>query len=324
MTPLLASPATRWLRPGTDLDGIDLQVAPGEVLGLVGESGSGKTSWPGRSCACCRATRAEAAAASALAGRDLRAPERADAPGARAADRHACSRTRQRAEPDLTLGAQVTEVLRRHAGWTARPRGRLRARRWAHVGLRGPARPSCAATRTRCRGGEKQRVVIAAAFAASPELLILDEPTTALDVITGARILDLFARMRAETGSRRCTSRTTWRWWPGWRTAWRCCSAGRIVEQAPARAVLQAPRGRYTRALVAPVPRPGRGCRRAARRSRCWAWSGSAVTYGQAPLVRRRRAGAGAGTSDVTVATGARSWAWWANPAPASRRWRAR
>ena len=49
-------------------------------------------------------------------------------------------------------------------------------------------------------GGEKQRVVIATAFACNPECIIFDEPTTALDVITSRQILDLFAELQAETG----------------------------------------------------------------------------------------------------------------------------
>ena len=49
-------------------------------------------------------------------------------------------------------------------------------------------------------GGEKQRVVIATAFACQPECIIFDEPTTALDVITARQILDLFAKLQDETG----------------------------------------------------------------------------------------------------------------------------
>ena len=107
-------------------------------------------------------------------------------------------------------------------------------------------------------GGEKQRVVIATAFACRPELIIFDEPTTALDVITGARILDLFRRLRAETGVAalyishdlalvsRVADRVA------------VIDRGRIVRNRRRPAASSPPRNPNTRALVAAVPRPDR------------------------------------------------------------------
>ena len=107
-------------------------------------------------------------------------------------------------------------------------------------------------------GGEKQRVVIATAFAPHPELILFDEPTTALDVITGARILQLFSRLRRETGVAglyishdlaivsRVADRVA------------VMQRGRIVEEEPAATIFHAPAHAYTRALVAAVPRPER------------------------------------------------------------------
>jgi len=100
-------------------------------------------------------------------------------------------------------------------------------------------------------------VVIATAFACRPELIVFDEPTTALDVITGARILELFGRLRTETGVAalyishdlalvaRVADRVA------------ILEKGRIVEEAPADRIFSTPAHEYTRRLVAAVPRPG-------------------------------------------------------------------
>jgi peptide/nickel transport system ATP-binding protein len=157
--------------------------------------------------------------------------------------------------PTLTLGRQLTEVLERHRGLAPRDAW-AEGVQWLHrVELRDPE----ALMRRyphEVSGGEKQRVVIASAFAPVPELIIFDEPTTALDVITGARILALFARLRQETGVAglyishdlalvsRVADRVA------------VMQAGRIVEQEPAGVVFQAPVHEYTRRLVAAVPRP--------------------------------------------------------------------
>jgi peptide/nickel transport system ATP-binding protein len=105
-------------------------------------------------------------------------------------------------------------------------------------------------------GGEKQRVVIAAAFACQPQLIILDEPTTALDVITGARMLDLFAELRAAAPVAclyishdlalvgRIADRVA------------VLDAGRIIEQGTAFDVLAKPRAAETRRLIAAIPDP--------------------------------------------------------------------
>ena len=242
---------------GAALHGIDLAISRGEVLGLVGESGSGKTSLaqaimrslpPG-----CREQ-----GAIRLGGTDLRSlGERAmrGIRGRRVA--MVFQDPSASLNPNMTLGAQVTEVLRRHkglgrAGAAAAARDML-----ARVGLRDPA----ALMRRyphQASGGEKQRVVIAAAFAAGPDCLLLDEPTTALDVITARQIIELFAGLQAETGVAalfishdlalvaRVAHRVA------------VLQAGRVVEQGSAAQVFHAPVADYTRTLLAAVPRPDR------------------------------------------------------------------
>jgi peptide/nickel transport system ATP-binding protein len=238
------------------LQDIDLAIAEGEVLGLVGESGSGKTSlaWaimrhlPGNA-------------------RELKGTLRLGDTDLRAANPRALGSIRGRRmsmvfqdpstalNPTLTLGRQVSEVLVRHRGLSEREAWREAERALEHVELRDiPAlmkrHPHQAS------GGEKQRVVIATAFACRPELIVFDEPTTALDVITGARILELFARLREETGVAalyishdlalvaRVADRVA------------ILEQGRIVEEAPADRIFRAPTRDYTRRLVAAVPRP--------------------------------------------------------------------
>ena len=67
-------------------------------------------------------------------------------------------------------------------------------------------------------GGLRQRAMIAMALSADPQLLIADEPTTALDVTTQAQILDLLRDLQQRTGWRSCSSPTTWAWSPRWPT----------------------------------------------------------------------------------------------------------
>ncbi len=149
--------------------------------------------------------------------------------------------------PTLTLGRQLTEVLIRHRGLARDAAFKEGAELLRRVELREPE----ALMRRyphEVSGGEKQRVVIATALACRPDLIIFDEPTTALDVITGARILDLFRRLRAETSIAglyishdlalvsRIADRVS------------VISSGRIVETEPADKVFVAPKEAYTRA----------------------------------------------------------------------------
>jgi peptide/nickel transport system ATP-binding protein len=241
------------------LDDVTLTIAPGEVLGLVGESGSGKTSlaWaimrylPGNA-------REGAAGAIRLGDVDLRAASPAALQAIRGRRMSMVFQDPSTAlNPTLTIGRQVTEVLVQHRGLSEQEAWREAREALAHVELH---QPEALMRRYphQASGGEKQRIVIAMAFACRPDLIIFDEPTTALDVITGARILDLFARLRAETGVAalyishdlalvsRVADRVA------------ILEKGTIVEEEPADRVFATPRHAYTRRLVAAVPRPDR------------------------------------------------------------------
>jgi peptide/nickel transport system ATP-binding protein len=240
------------------LDDVSLGIAPGEVLGLVGESGSGKTSFAWAVMRALPPNAVEPAGTIRLAGQDLRQLDAKAIAGIRGRRIGMVFQDPSAAlNPTLTVGRQVTEMLRRHRGMDAQAAQHAAIAALERVGLRNPA----ALMRRyphQVSGGEKQRVMIATAFAAEPELIIFDEPTTALDVITGARILDLFAALRAETGVAalyishdlalvaRVADRVA------------VLDRGRIVEQAPARRIFAASAAAYTQRLVAAVPRPDR------------------------------------------------------------------
>jgi peptide/nickel transport system ATP-binding protein len=238
------------------LDDISLGIAPGEVLGLVGESGSGKTSFAWAVMRALPPNATEPRGRIMLDGQDLLGLDANAIAGIRGRRIGMVFQDPTAAlNPTLTLGRQVTETLRRHRGMDQAAANDAAIAALTRVGLRDPA-SLMRRYPHQASGGEKQRVMIATAFAAEPELIIFDEPTTALDVITGARILDLFAELRAETGVAalyishdlalvaRVADRVA------------VLDRGRIVEQAPARRIFAAPSAPYTQKLVAAVPRP--------------------------------------------------------------------
>jgi peptide/nickel transport system ATP-binding protein len=236
------------------LEDVSITIAPGEVLGLVGESGSGKSTvvlallgllGPG----------AQAVARHMLfAGEDLlvRAPAlRGRRIGVVFQDTAAVL------NPAMTIGAQVTEPLRVHRRMdrsTAWTRG---AELLAEMGLPRPAALMHDYPH-QLSGGMKQRVVIAAALATEPDLLLLDEPTTALDVTVEAQILDLLDRLRAQRGLSmllvshnlgivdRLSDRVA------------VLYAGRLAESGPTATVLHRSGHPYTKGLLAALPRPDR------------------------------------------------------------------
>ncbi|MFB2563024.1 dipeptide ABC transporter ATP-binding protein [Rhizobium sp. IMFF44] len=238
------------------LKNIDLEVGAGEILGLVGESGSGKTSMAWSIMRYLPPNAREVGGEIRLRGEDLTAKSPAEVNRMRGKRISMVFQDPGTSlNPTLSLGTQLTETLRRHRGLT-------RSQAWSEgeamldrVGLKSPAEMMKRMPHE-ASGGEKQRVVIATAFACNPECIIFDEPTTALDVITSRQILDLFLDLQAETGvaslyishDLALLSRTAKRV--------AVIRRGEIVEQGAVDAIFNAPQHDYTRQLIAAVPRP--------------------------------------------------------------------
>ena len=237
------------------LDHVNLQVAKGEVLGLVGESGSGKTSlaW-----AIMRHLPHDASEAGNiyLGGQALMTatPSQIDAIRGRRIGM-VFQDPGTSLNPTLPLGEQLAEVLVRH-------RGLSRAQAWAEgeamlarVGLKSPGQMMRRYPHE-ASGGEKQRVVIATAFACQPECILFDEPTTALDVITARQILELFAQLQQETGVASIYISHDLALVAAVCKRVAVINRGKIVEEGPIADVFARPQAAYTQMLLAAIPRP--------------------------------------------------------------------
>jgi peptide/nickel transport system ATP-binding protein len=180
------------------VDGVDLELRKGECFALVGESGSGKSMTALSLMRLLPEAGRIADGRVLLDGQDLLAlPEVAmrAVRGRRVA--MIFQEPATALNPVLTVGRQIEEVIERHTSLTgAAVRARVLELLDA-VGIPDAAR-RCEEYPFQLSGGLKQRVMIAAALAAEPEVLIADEPTTALDVTIQAQILDLLVKLQAE------------------------------------------------------------------------------------------------------------------------------
>lgn len=240
------------------LKNIDLSVHRGEILGLVGESGSGKTSLAWSIMRYLPKNAREPGGRILLSGENLL--EKTDAQIEAFRGRRISMVFQDPStslNPTLSLGTQLAEVLVRHRGLTRQQAWKEGEAMLDRVGLKTPAAMMNRMPHE-ASGGEKQRVVIASAFACNPECIIFDEPTTALDVITSCQILDLFVELQAETGvaslyishDLALVSRTASRV--------AVIRRGEIVEQGAVRDIFANPQQDYTRELIAAVPDPAR------------------------------------------------------------------
>ena len=155
--------------------------------------------------------------------------------------------------PSMRVGPQVAEALRLHKGLDAAQARRTVEELFAQVRIPDPQRRYDDYPH-QMSGGMRQRVVIALALACRPDLLIADEPTTALDVTTQAQILDTIRALQAETGTAMIL--ITHDLAVVAETADRVAVmyAGRIVEEASAEALFAAPRHPYTQGLMGSIP----------------------------------------------------------------------
>ncbi|GAB3077637.1 ABC transporter ATP-binding protein [Micromonospora schwarzwaldensis] len=243
--------------PARAVAGVSWQVRAGETFALVGESGSGKSMT-------LLAATGLAPRAATVTGRvrllDTELSALPDDRRRRLRGRHVgfvFQDPMTSLNPVLPVGRQVTEAAEAHLGLTRRA---ARARAVELLDLVGI--PSAAqrvdAFPHQFSGGMRQRVVIAMALACEPDLLIADEPTTALDVTTQAQIVELVADLQHRLGTAVVWVTHDLGVVAGIADTVAVMYGGRIVEQGPVDAVFDAPTHPYTRALLAARPDPAR------------------------------------------------------------------
>jgi oligopeptide/dipeptide ABC transporter ATP-binding protein len=154
------------------------------------------------------------------------------------------------------VGAQIVEAVRLHQKAT---RKEARARAIEMLRLVGIASPetNVDAYPHQLSGGQRQRVMIAMALACEPELLIADEPTTALDVTIQAQILELLRGLQQKLGMSVILITHDLGLIAEYTDHVLVMYAGRVVESAPVKELFAHPKHPYTRGLLQSVPRPG-------------------------------------------------------------------
>ena len=230
--------------------GVSLTVRRSEVLGLVGESGSGKSQTAFAVLGLLPPTARTSAAHLTFDGTDLQrlsAAERNRLRGRRIG--YIPQEPMSNLDPSFRIGSQLTEPMRHHLK-ISKAEARQRALDLlARVGIKDPERVFDSYPHE-ISGGMAQRVLIAGAVSCDPELLIADEPTTALDVTVQAEVLDLMRSLVAERDLGVLLVTHDFGVVADLCDTVAVMQAGRIVEEAPAGRLFDAPQHEYTRMLL--------------------------------------------------------------------------
>jgi len=234
---------------------VSFAVRPGDVLGLVGESGSGKTTVALALLGHTRRGLSVSRGEILLDGLDLlrlRPPRLRQVRGARVS--YVPQDPSAALNPALRIGYQLREALRVHAGATSDPQARI-------LEVMREARLDAAPDLLRryphqLSGGQQQRVGLAMAFACRPSLIVLDEPTTGLDVSTQRHILDTMRSLCRGYGVAAVYVSHDLAVVSELVAEVAVMYAGRIVEAGPASLLFPRPLHPYTRGLLDSVPTP--------------------------------------------------------------------
>lgn len=241
------------------VDDVSFSLARGETLGIVGESGSGKSTVarallglarPGARFAngSVHVGEADVLTLKGTALRDFRGGHAAMVP----------QNPLSSLTPHMTVGAHLLELIKLHSRETGKAAKDHALSLMAETNLPDP-KALFDRYPHEISGGQRQRVVIASALVARPELIVLDEPTTALDKSVEARVLDLVRRVQQDLGAtliyvshdlnviaKMCARVMVMR-------------GGRVVEEGTALHIFQSPKAEYTRDLVHAIPQLGAG-----------------------------------------------------------------
>ena len=231
--------------------GVDLTLRPGECAGVIGESGSGKSSLALASLGLLR-KRAEVEGSVLFKGVELNGLSES------AMERYRWSRIAivfqnglDVLNPVIAVGEQIAECIRRHSGEGKAAAAEKTRRLLEMVGLRASwsdAYPH------QLSGGMRQKALVAMALSCDPEVLLVDEPTMALDAVSKREIVELLLRLRAERGFAMLvishelpvvsaiTSRVM------------VMYSGSVLEEGPTEALLKDPLHPYTRGLISSSP----------------------------------------------------------------------
>jgi len=230
------------------LDGVSLSIAPGETLGLVGESGSGKST----AARCIVGLVAPSAGTIRVAGHEVTAAGPAALREARRHMQMVFQDPYSSLDPRMTAGDIVAEPLVGYRVGSGAERAERTRDLFASVGLRAD---DMAKYPHQFSGGQRQRLGIARALALGPELVVCDEPVSALDVSVQAQVINLLIDLQEARGLsylfvahdlgvvEEISHRVA------------VLYLGRIVEEAPRAALFSTPQHPYTEALLEAVPR---------------------------------------------------------------------